>query len=115
MTANDLFDNDLQLKQLFDNINAPKSQRNTKKEINSIVVDPFKVSSLLETVPGTFKQKRRNNTSSCINDVFSALFTILTIRMYRFGQFQQRQWTRRSCQLDSRNNWHRCTPTRIRK
>jgi len=42
MTANDLFDNDLQLKQLFDNINAPKSQRNTKKEINSIVVDPFK-------------------------------------------------------------------------
>ena len=43
MTANDLFDNDLQLKQLFDNINAPKSQRKTKKQINSIVVDPFKV------------------------------------------------------------------------
>ena len=71
MTANDLFDNDLQLKQLFDNINAPKSQRNTKKQINSIVVDPFKVSSFLEIVPRTFKRKRRNNTSSCINDVYS--------------------------------------------
>ena len=31
MTQKDLFDNDLQLKQLFDNINAPRSQRKTKK------------------------------------------------------------------------------------
>ena len=43
MTQKDLFDNDLQLKQLFDNINAPRGQRKTKKRINSIVVDPFKV------------------------------------------------------------------------
>ena len=44
MTGKDLFDNDLQLKQLFDNINAARSRNyKNKRKINSIVVDPFKV------------------------------------------------------------------------